>query len=58
MDSHIYICAQKKLENCAVNSGKLRVVAKIVRIHKFVKMALHNFDIFWWDCIIHHIIPP
>ena len=34
--------AHKKWDNCAkcaVNSGKLRVVVKIARIHKFVKIA-------------------
>ena len=40
---------------CVVNSGKLRVVAKIVRIQKFVKIALRNFAVFWWDSNQHPV---
>jgi len=55
MDSRIYVYTQK-WENCteflntkcAVNSGKLRIVAKIAWIDKSVKIVLHNFAIFWW----------
>ena len=55
---YLYICTKMgKLcwnfyTKCAVNLGKLRVLAKIAWIYKFFKIALHNFAIFWWDYLL------